>query len=189
MRLTEQAIRALTAPDPSGKRKLHWDDEPKGFGVLCSRRHPDEDASSFSARSTGGPRRITIAPVLGVAAARQPARAKAREKLANFFYKGIDPKADPSGGTLSEALEVYLSSQDAAAAQRVELPARRQAQPPRLARPAARRDHPDDGAGAPRRADGEQRQGRGRRHDAGTPRDLQQRELPLHRREPAGRTR
>ena len=30
--------------------------------------------------------------------------------MADFFYKGIDPKADPSGGTLREALGVYLAS-------------------------------------------------------------------------------
>ena len=36
MKLTERTIKGLAAPDPSGKQKLYWDDEPKGFGVLCS---------------------------------------------------------------------------------------------------------------------------------------------------------
>ena len=96
MKLTEKAIRALAAPDPSGKQKLYWDDEPKGFGVLCS--GVTRTKTFILQRPVNGKtRRITIAPVLGVAGEVEAARSKAREKLADFFYKGIDPKADPAG--------------------------------------------------------------------------------------------
>ncbi len=36
MKLTKATIAKLPAPDPSGKQQLHWDDELRGFGVICS---------------------------------------------------------------------------------------------------------------------------------------------------------
>ena len=109
MKLTERTIKGLPAPDPSGKQRLHWDDEPKGFGVLCS-GVTNTKTFILQRAVNGKTRRITIAPVLGIQGELDDARAKAREKLANFFYKGIDPKDDPAAGTLRSALEVYLSS-------------------------------------------------------------------------------
>jgi integrase len=109
MKLTEAALRRLPAPDPSGRQKIYWADEPKGFGVLCS---GVSNARTFVLQRAlkGKTRRITIAPVLGVAGELDAARAKARQKLANFFYKGIDPKDDVAAGTLRNALEVYLAT-------------------------------------------------------------------------------
>ena len=109
MKLTERSVKGLAAPDPSGKQKLYWDDEPKGFGVLCS---GVTRAKTFILQRAvnGRTRRITIAPVLGVAGELDEARAKARQKLSDFFYKGIDPKDEPASGTVRLALEVYLSS-------------------------------------------------------------------------------
>jgi integrase len=109
MKLTESAIRRLPAPDPSGKQKLHFADEPKGFAVLCS---GVSNAKTFVLQRAinGRTRRITIAPVVGIAGEFEAARAKARQKLADFFYKGIDPKDDVAAGTLRTALEVYLAA-------------------------------------------------------------------------------
>jgi integrase len=109
MKLTESAIRRLPAPDPSGKQKLHFADEPKGFAVLCS---GVSNARTFVLQRAvnGKTRRVTIAPVVGVAGEFEAARAKARRKLADFFYKGIDPKDDVAAGTLGTALEVYLAA-------------------------------------------------------------------------------
>jgi integrase len=109
MKLTEAAVRRLPAPDPSGKQRLYWADEPKGFGVLCS---GVSNARSFILQRAvnGKTRRITIAPVVGVAGELEAARAKARQKLADFFYRGIDPKDEVAAGTLRIALEVYLAS-------------------------------------------------------------------------------
>jgi integrase len=109
LRLTERTIKGLPAPDPSGKQKLHWDEEPKGFGVLCS-GVTRKKTFVLQRAVNGRTRRITIAPVLGVAGEVEAARAKARQKLADFFYKGIDPKDAPAGGTLRQALAVYISS-------------------------------------------------------------------------------
>ena len=109
VKLTERTIRALAAPDPSGKQRLYWDDEPKGFGVLGSGK-TKTNTFILQRAVNGKTRRITIAPILGVAGEVEEARSKARQKLSDFFYKGIDPKAEPASGTLRLALEVYLSS-------------------------------------------------------------------------------
>jgi integrase len=110
MKLTETAIRRLPAPDPSGRQRLHWADEPKGFGVLCSGVSRGKKTFVLQRAVNGKTRRITIAPIVGIAGELEAARAKARQKLADYFYKGIDPKDDLAAGTLRTALEVYLAA-------------------------------------------------------------------------------
>ena len=176
--------RALTAPDPSGKQKLYWDDEPKGFGVLC--RGVTRTKTFILQRAVNGKtRRITIAPVLGVAGEVEEARSKAREKLSNFFYKGIDPKADPSwrhapqgagGLSLAETLRPRSASSYRDAVERnlrdwLDRPLAEITPTMVLERHAELTEN--NGRAV---ADGTMRVLRAR---------LQQRELPLHRREPA----
>jgi len=36
LKLTKTTIDRLKAPDPSGRQRLHWDTDLKGFGVLVS---------------------------------------------------------------------------------------------------------------------------------------------------------
>jgi hypothetical protein len=36
IKLTEKSVARLVAPTASGKQVLYWDEEQKGFGVLCS---------------------------------------------------------------------------------------------------------------------------------------------------------
>jgi hypothetical protein len=109
MKLTDSTIRRLPAPDPSGKQRLHWADEPRGFGVLCS---GVSNAKTFVLQRAvnGKTRRVTIAPVVGITGELDAARAKARQKLADYFYRNIDPKDDVAAGTLRTALEVYLAA-------------------------------------------------------------------------------
>ena len=47
LKLTERAIRALKAPDPSGKQTFYWDTSQTGFGVLVSGKN---DVKSFVAK-------------------------------------------------------------------------------------------------------------------------------------------
>jgi hypothetical protein len=75
IKITERAIARLPAPDPSGKQKLYWDSDLKGFGVLCSGA---TSAKTFITQGAvdGKTRRVTLAPtnVFSVAEARQRAR-------------------------------------------------------------------------------------------------------------------
>lgn len=106
MKLTEKAIAKLRAPDPSGRQRLFWDTELKGFGIVVS---GVTNVKSFVVqRDVGGrTRRITIAPtnVLGL----DEARREAESKLADL-YKGLDPKSGRGGGTLRETLDQYLAA-------------------------------------------------------------------------------
>jgi len=109
MRLTEKSVRALPAPDPSGRQTLHWADEPKGFGVLCS---GVSDAKSYVVqrrlKSNQLRRRVTIGPcsVLTLADATEKAKGVLAE-----FYQGRDPKgARWEKITLQQALDQYLAA-------------------------------------------------------------------------------
>jgi Arm domain-containing DNA-binding protein len=106
IKITERAIARLPAPDPSGKQKLYWDSDLKGFGVLCSGA---TRAKTFITQGAvnGRTRRITISPanVVSVAEARQ----RAREIIASF-YRGEDPKAPRRTPTLRQALADYLAA-------------------------------------------------------------------------------
>lgn len=111
MRLTKRVIAQLAAPDPSGKQKLHWDEDLRGFGVLCSGA---TEAKTFvvQRKLPGGlTRRVTIGAVNVLAV--DAARARAKAVLAEF-YGGHDPKAAARARarqalTLRDALEAYLA--------------------------------------------------------------------------------
>jgi integrase len=104
--LTVRALARLPAPDPSGKQKLYWDSELRGFGVLCS---GTTAAKTFIVQRDlpgGRTRRVTVAPVnvLDLDAA----RTRAQGVLADF-YKGVDPKAGRRGEfTPRSALAAYV---------------------------------------------------------------------------------
>jgi integrase len=106
LKLTARAIDRLSAPDPSGRQKLHWDSELRGFGVLCSGTTATKSFVVQRDLPGGRTRRVTIAPVNVLDL--DKAREAARGVLADF-YKGIDPKAGRRGeATLRTALEGYL---------------------------------------------------------------------------------
>jgi integrase len=104
--LTERRVRALKAPDPSGKQVLHWDTKLRGFGVLCS---GVTNAKTYVVqRELPGrkTRRVTIAPVNLIPLGK--AREEATAKLLGMA-SGIDPKAKaPQSVTLRQALAAYL---------------------------------------------------------------------------------
>jgi integrase len=111
VKLTKRAIAALPAPDPSGKQKLHWDDDIKGFGILCSGTTRAKTYVVQRKLPGGLTRRVTVAAVnvltLGAA------RARAKAVLAEF-YSGHDPKAAArvrarQALTLRDALEAYFA--------------------------------------------------------------------------------
>ncbi len=106
LKLTVRAIAQLPAPDPSGRQKLHWDNELKGFGVLCSGTTTTKSFVVQRDLPGGQTRRVTIAPVNVIDL--DKARKAAKGVLADF-YKGIDPKAGRRGEyTLRSALAAYL---------------------------------------------------------------------------------
>jgi integrase len=106
VKITERVVDRLPAPDPSGKQKLYWDADLRGFGVLCSGA---TRAKTFVVQGAvgGRTRRVTIAPanVLSVIEARR----RAREVIA-AFYAGEDPKAPRRAPTLRQALDAYLAA-------------------------------------------------------------------------------
>ena len=152
MKLTERTITGLPAPDPSGKQKLYWDDEPKGFGVLCSgvtntktfilqraveRQDPADNhrpgARHRRARSrTRGPR---------------PARNCPTSSTRGSTRRTTRPAGRFAQRWRSTSPSRSLMPRTAA----FELSRRRRAPAQELARPAAGRDHPDHGPRAPRR--------------------------------------
>jgi integrase len=110
VKLTRRAVERLPAPDPSGRQKLHWDEELSGFGVLVS---GITTTKTFVAqhRVNGLNRRVTIArcDVIDL----DEARDRARMVLAGM-YQGVDPKrppkAAPATGTLRHTLDAYISA-------------------------------------------------------------------------------
>ena len=81
-KLTEKSIRAMPAPDPSGDQVLYWDDDLKGFGVLCSGCTNAKTYVVQRGLGNGRRRRITIGAcnVLTLAVA----RGKAEQVLSEF---------------------------------------------------------------------------------------------------------
>ena len=59
LKLTKNTIDRLNAPDPSGKPRLHWDTDLKGFGVLVSGK---TNARTYIVQRdvNGKSRRVTI---------------------------------------------------------------------------------------------------------------------------------
>jgi integrase len=104
LRLTEKSIAKLKAPDPSGKQKLHFDAELKGFAVLCS---GVSNVRTFIAQRdvNNRTRRVTLGAVNEISL------EEARERAANTLddlRRGTDPKR--RGLTLRLALEDYLKA-------------------------------------------------------------------------------
>ncbi|MGH6881679.1 integrase arm-type DNA-binding domain-containing protein [Hypericibacter sp.] len=111
---SKTAINAMRAPDPSGKQRLHWDIDLRGFGVLVS---GTTNAKTFIVQRevAGKTRRMTIGPVnvLDLDAA----RTKAIALLADM-HAGVDPKvkqraAKAAGLTLQAVLDDYLKARKA----------------------------------------------------------------------------
>lgn len=91
LKLTKRAIDALAAPDPSGKQRLYWDSDLRGFGLLVS---GTTTAKSYVVQHTmhdGKSRRITVAPANTIDL--DEARSQAKALIAQF-YQGVDPKAE-----------------------------------------------------------------------------------------------
>jgi integrase len=108
--LTEKKIERLKAPDQSGKQVIHWDDELRGFGVLCS---GVSNAKTFivqrALRGTGRTRRVTVASV-----AELPLK-EARDRAAKLLLEmrdGQDPKPHLGGTskTLRQVLDDYIKA-------------------------------------------------------------------------------
>jgi integrase len=114
VKLTEKAIARLRAPDPSGRQVLHWDNELRGFGVLCSGVTSTKTFIVQRALPGGRTRRVTIASVAELSL--QEARERATRVLLDM-RAGIDPKAGTrgAGGTLRQVLESYLKARPALA--------------------------------------------------------------------------
>ena len=109
VKLSEKSVAKLKAPDPSGRQVLHWDNELRGFGVLCSGVTSTKTYIVQRALPGGRRRRVTVASV-----AELPLR-NARDRAAKILVDmrtGIDPKAGlrGRGGTLRQVLESYLKA-------------------------------------------------------------------------------
>jgi len=107
VKLTKRLVERTSAPSPTGKQQIFWDEELSGFGMLVS---ATTDKKSFIVQRDikGKTRRVTVAPtsVLDL----EQARERAKAVLADF-YKGIDPKAKtPEVTTLRQTLEAYLAA-------------------------------------------------------------------------------
>jgi len=109
LKLSNTTTNRLRAPDPSGKPRLHWDTDLKGFGVLVSGK---TNAKTYIVQRdvNGKTRRITIGATNVFSL--DDARLDAERVLADM-YRGIDPKEKrkavlAQGITLGVALDTYL---------------------------------------------------------------------------------
>jgi integrase len=112
MKLNKTTLKGLKAPDPSGKPKLHFDDELKGFAVLCSGKTAVRSYIVQRDLPDGKTRRITIGNVAEIEL--DQARAEAADAL-HKLRQGIDPKAERKAQagtdiTLRTAFAAYLAS-------------------------------------------------------------------------------
>jgi integrase len=103
--LTERIISAMPAPDPSGKQKLHWDSDLKGFAVLCSGTTKKKTYVVQRDLKNGKTRRLTVAACNEVSL--EKARKLAGDMLLDL-RQGIDPKNKDGAATLQATLEKYL---------------------------------------------------------------------------------
>jgi site-specific recombinase XerD len=110
IKLTKAAVARLRAPDPSGKQKLYWDEELRGFGVLLS---GVTNSRTYVAQRTlpdGRTRRITVGSVAEIDV------DQARESAADLIHQmrhGNDPRAArrrTANWTLQRALDEYLKA-------------------------------------------------------------------------------
>lgn len=110
-KLTKTAMERLRAPHPSGKQKLVWDAELKGFGLLLSGKTTARTYIVQRRLPDGRERRVTVAGVAEWEAAGKTvddARAEAAKLLVGL-RAGRDPKAERRKGmTLRYVLDSYL---------------------------------------------------------------------------------
>src|SRR5690349_20217651 len=108
IRLNEKSIAKLKAPHPDGKQTLYWDDDLRGFGVLCSGTTNAKSYVVQHALRDGTRRRVTIARTNVISL--DEAVAKAKQVLAEF-YNGRDPKAlGRDNATLRATLDAYVAA-------------------------------------------------------------------------------
>jgi integrase len=103
--LTERAIGAMAAPDPSGKQVLHWDTDLKGFAVLCSGTTKKKTFVVQRDLPNGKTRRLTVAAV------NETSLDKARKGAADMLLDlrhGVDPKNRDGNATVQATLDKYL---------------------------------------------------------------------------------
>jgi hypothetical protein len=60
MKLSKSKVEGLRAPDPSGRQRLFWDDDLKGFGVIVSGTTNGKSYVVQGRLKDGRTRRITI---------------------------------------------------------------------------------------------------------------------------------
>jgi integrase len=110
IKLTKRVIDGLPAPDPSGKQRLVWDAELKGFGLLVSGVTSAKTYIAQRKLPGGLTRRVTVGSVAEIDLNR--ARAMAADLL-NDMRHGRDPKAarrSAAQWTLRRGLEDYLKA-------------------------------------------------------------------------------
>jgi integrase len=120
IKLTQHTIdKRLRAPHPSGRPTIFWDEELRGFGVLCS---GVTSARTFVVQRDlpgGKTRRVTVASVAEMKL--EKAREEARGLLVDM-RRGIDPKRQRAGSrTLRETLDAYLAKNRGLAPRSVEI--------------------------------------------------------------------
>jgi integrase len=107
-KLSQHIVDRLPAPTTSGKQEPWWDQDLKGFAVLCSGKTTAKTyICQRDLKGTGKSRRVTISSTAELKFAE--AKDKARKLLLDM-RGGKDPKAKPKTGTLQETLDAYLSS-------------------------------------------------------------------------------
>jgi integrase len=114
MKLTKTTLKGLKAPDPSGRPKLHFDDDLKGFAVLCSGKTAVRSYVVQRDLPGGKSRRITIGAVNELTI--DQARAEAATTL-HQLRLGVDPKAERRAKagqdiTLRAAFEEFLAKRE-----------------------------------------------------------------------------
>jgi integrase len=104
LHLTARAVSKLQAPHPDGKATVYWDDETRGFGVLCSGK--TKVRLFVVQRDVGGKtRRLTLGTVSHLKL--EDARRRAEDAL-DELRRGNDPKKKEKTYTLAQALGEYL---------------------------------------------------------------------------------
>jgi integrase len=107
-KLSQHIVDRLAAPTASGKQEPWWDEDLKGFAVLCSGK---TSAKTYIAqrdlKGSGKSRRVTIASTAELKFA--DAKNRARKQLLEM-RDGADPKAKPLTGTLQQTLDAYIAA-------------------------------------------------------------------------------
>ena len=108
IKLTERNVTALAAPTASGKQVLYWDEEQKGFGVLCS---GVSDAKTFVAQTRIHDSRLKAGdhrPLRATGSRSRKETVEEGQEVLAMMDLGQDPKGARARLTLKEALEALL---------------------------------------------------------------------------------